>query len=334
LARDGLRRVVKLMPEHELIWIARNGAEAVQKARENRPDLVLMDLIMPEMGGVEATRLIMTHAPCAILLVTASANDRLSTVYDAMSHGALDVVTTPTLGWEGQLEGAKPLLAKIRMIARLLGLANQKTVLPALPEKRPAADAALPDGVPRVIAIGASTGGPQALAELLAQAPPDLAAAVLIAQHVDMEFAGGLAAWLNDRIPLPVELAREDCAPQAGAVYLAGTRDHLVVKANRRLGYVAEPLDYYYRPSADELFKSVARHWPAKGAGVLLTGMGRDGAAGLLALRGSGWHTIAQNEASCVVYGMPKAAAQCGAACEVLPLDEIGRSLYSRFVRF
>jgi two-component system response regulator WspF len=174
--------------------------------------------------------------------------------------------------------------------------------------------------------MGASTGGPEALARVLRALPATFPGVVLIAQHIASEFAPSLASWLQRACPLPVRLAGAG-VPSLGQVLLAASNDHLVLRPDRRLAYTAEPAENPYRPSVDILFESVAAHWPRPGVAVLLTGMGRDGAAGLLRLRQAGWFTIAQDEASCVVFGMPRAAVESGAACQVLPLDAIGPSL-------
>ncbi len=283
---------------------------------------------MPVMNGVEATRRIMQSHPCAILIVTVSTSRNLSMVYEAMGHGAQDAVNTPTVGLDDELGGAQTLLKKIDTIARLLGLARPRPE-PTPPTAKPS-QADTPGELPPLIAIGASTGGPQALAKLLAVAPTDLNAAVIVAQHIDLEFAPGLVQWLSLQTPLPVELAREGQTPKAGQILVAGTNDHLVLTGNHTLSYTPHPTEYSYRPSVDALFESLARHCPAKGSAALLTGMGRDGSRGLLRLRQEGWRTIAQDENTCVVYGMPKAAALLDAADKILPLEEIGPTLFAR----
>ncbi len=143
-------------------------------------------------------------------------------------------------------------------------------------------------------------------------------------QHVDAQFAEGLADWLGSQIRLPVRLARDGDRPQTGVVLIAGTKDHLVFAGSGRLGYTAEPIDTPYRPSIDVFLKSIPRYWHGKVVGVLLTGMGRDGAEGLKVLHATGYHTLVQNEATCAVYGMPKAATELKAASEILPLEKIG----------
>jgi two-component system response regulator WspF len=291
MAVEALRRVLATVPEYELVWVARDGAEAVAKSRAQTPDLILMDLLMPVMDGVEATRQIMTYSPCAIVVVTASVNRYASKVFEAMGYGALDAVCTPIFGLSGNTEGAAGLLAKIAIIGKLLGKsAGQKHR-----SISPAKQFRLPNQTLPLVAIGASTGGPQALATILSQLPESFSAAIVIIQHVDVQFALSLVKWLNPQTPLTVELANLGCQLAAGKVLIAGTNDHLVWGANGTLMYTKEPRDYSYRPSVDVFFKSCAQHWPGKGVGVLLTGMGKDGAAGLMSLRSAGWHTIAQD---------------------------------------
>jgi two-component system response regulator WspF len=181
-----------------------------------------------------------------------------------------------------------------------------------------------------LIAIGSSTGGPKALAAVLSRLPANFNAAIVVVQHVDAQFAPGLVDWLNHQVSLPVRVATVGDRPTKGTVLVASTNDHLHLRADLTLGYIKEPIDYPYRPSVDVFFKSVAQHWNRKGTAVLLTGMGRDGAEGLNTLRFQGWHTIAQDKDSCVVYGMPKAAAELNAAIEILNPEAIAQSLIQR----
>ena len=178
-----------------------------------------------------------------------------------------------------------------------------------------------------LVAIGASAGGPAALATVLGGLPGNFPAAIVIIQHVDDKIAPGMAEWLRQYSALPVRLAAEGDRPVAGTIFLAGTSDHLTLKAPDRLGYTAEPRDFVYRPSVDVFFQSVSRLWRGEAIGVLLTGMGRDGAVGLKALHSQGRYTIAQDEASSAIYGMPKAAAMLGAAVDVLPMESIAQRL-------
>jgi len=324
IAVEALRRALALAPEHEVVWVAGTGRDAVTLCARQPPDLVLMDLIMPEMDGVEATRRIMAESPCTILLVTASVDANRARVFEAMGHGALDVVDTPVLG-AGDLSGAAaPLLAKIAVISRLIGgkdlsNGNASRVAAGSSARR------------RLVAIGASAGGPAALATVLRALPRKFPAAIVIVQHVDEQFVAGMAEWLGQHSALPVAVAREGDPPRPGAVLLAGTGDHLTFKTAGRLGYTPEPTDYVYRPSVDVFFHSMCRLWPGDAVGVLLTGMGRDGALGLKALRRQGHLTIAQDRATSAVYGMPKAAAALEAAVDILPLDRIAPRLVDAF---
>jgi two-component system response regulator WspF len=327
LAVEALRRVVTSMPDYTIAWVAWHGAEAVEKCAADTPDLILMDLIMPGMDGVEATRQIMAASPCLILVVTATVHGNTAKVFAAMGYGARDVVNTPVLGSDGQVEGGAALLDKIALLGKLLApTARQEPHRPT----RPAAHAPARH-LPPLVAMGASTGGPAALACVLSGLPASFPAAVVIIQHVDVQFAAALADWLRAQTALPVRLAQEGCRLEAGSVWLAGTNDHMILTPQQTLSYVAEPHDYPYRPSVDVFFKSLINngpaHWPARAAGVLLTGMGRDGAEGLAGLRRAGWYTIAQDQASSVIYGMPKAAAEAGAAVQVLSLEVIATTL-------
>ncbi len=180
-----------------------------------------------------------------------------------------------------------------------------------------------------LVAIGASAGGPAALATMLGALPKDFRAAIVIVQHVDEHMAEGMAAWLGQQCVLPVRVAMEGDRPTPGVVLIARTSDHLVLKTANRLGYTTEPRDYVYRPSVDAFFQSVKSRWEGEVVGVLLTGMGRDGAQGLKALRDQGRYTIAQDQESSAVYGMPKAAAAIGAAVDILPMKQIAGRLIS-----
>jgi chemotaxis response regulator CheB len=317
LAREALRRVIATKPQHRIVWSAPNGEAAVAACFRERPDLVLMDLSLPEMDGVEATRLIMSAAPCAIVLMTEDIGANAGRVYEAMGYGALDVVTVPEAGpREASAESAR-VLAKIETIRKLVVAGAAVS-----PRRRASSKDALE---PDLVAIGASAGGPSALAVLLAGLPKSFPAAVVIVQHVDQQFTEGMASWLSGHSSLPVRVAREGEAPARGAVLLAATQGHLSVNRAGRLGYTPEPAGYTYRPSIDVFFRSVSRNWHGRAVGVVLTGMGRDGALGLKALRDAGWPTIAQDERSSAVYGMPKAAAALGA--DVLPLEQIAARL-------
>ncbi len=288
MAVEALRRALAFEPAHQVIWVANNGADAVRQCAEDIPDLILMDLIMPVMDGVEATRRIMAESPCAIVIV---------------------------------------LLRKILNISWLIGQSGSRVRSVATPEGNGSTRQ-------KLVAIGSSAGGPAALESLLKGLPVNFPAAIVLVQHVDQVFAAGMAEWLGSACGLPVRLAREGEPPQAGTVLLAGTNHHIRLLQNLQngtLAYTAEPVNEIYRPSIDVFFESVASYWKGDAVGVLLTGMGRDGAQGLKLMRERGYLTIAQDQDSSAVYGMPKAAAAIDAAVEIRSLNRIAPRLLEIF---
>lgn len=326
IAVEALRRALAFEPAHRILWVAGDGAEAVTRCAEQTPDLILMDLIMPVMDGVEATRRIMAATPCAIVIVTVDRQQNVHRVFQAMGHGALDVVDTPAIGAGNPREAAAPLLRKILNIEWLIGQRTARERVAAAPARVAPARGGL-------VAIGSSAGGPAALEMLLRALPRDFPAAVVLVQHVDQVFAAGMADWLSTASGIPVRLAREGEQPQPGVVLLAGTNHHIRLLKDGSLAYTAEPVNEIYRPSIDVFFESVARYWSGEAVGVLLTGMGRDGAQGLKTMRERGYLTIAQDQASSAVYGMPKAAAAIDAAVEIKPLSTIAPRLVEVFAQ-
>lgn len=306
-----IRHALGANHDHHLAWTAHTGGEAVRLCAEHLPDLVLMDLDLPQLDGIEATRSIMAASPCAILIVTAAPHDKLARVFRALGAGALDVAAAPTPASGG---GHAELLAKIRIIARLVACDG--------PDHGP--------GPRKLVAIGASTGGPLALARLLGtwRLPADTAAVVI--QHIDNDFAGRLVHWLAQQSCSPVRAIAGGERLRAGTVHVAASDRHVRLSPDERLVYDANPRDAIYRPSVDVFFQSVALAWRHAATGILLTGMGNDGASGLLALRRAGHETIAQDQASSAVYGMPRAAAKLGAAGKIMSLDDILATLLAR----
>lgn len=347
IASEVLRRVILRAGMHDVAWIARDGADAVARCEQDKPDLILMDLFMPKLDGVQATKQIMSKTPCAIMIATAKVEEHAGKVFEAMGAGAVDAVSIPVFTDSERLEDARELLGKIETINRLVGVpagsrSRKAEVRGQKSDCRPTAS------VPRaenLIVIGSSAGGPPALTTILGALPADFPAAVVIIQHVDKQFAHGLTAWFTAHTKLQVRVAQEGDRLEPGNVYLAGQDRHLVMFSPTQLGYTSVPVESSYCPSVDVFFRSVAKFWPApsrgmqskgqrlsenrrgKAVGILLTGMGRDGAEGLKALRDAGHHTIAQDKGSSAIYGMPKAAVDLDAAMEILPLDKIGPRL-------
>ncbi|MBE9503887.1 MAG: chemotaxis response regulator protein-glutamate methylesterase [Proteobacteria bacterium] len=328
MAVEVMRRIITTVQGYEVAWIAKDGKEAVSRCADDVPDLILMDLIMPEMNGVEASRNIMANSPCPILVVTASVTANAAKVFEAMSVGALDAVSTPILGTSGEADGKNELLKKIRTIGKLIDADRKKTSLNLSVSPKPdTSDKCL-------LALGASTGGPAALIKILSTLPKDLPAAVVIVQHVDENFSQGFADWLGEYSKLPVRLAMDGDRLNHGTVLVAGTNNHLYINERSCLVYKENPLQTPYRPSVDVFFNSILKNWGGKAVAALLTGMGKDGADGLLQLKQNGIYTVAQNAETCRVYGMPKAAVELNAAVDILPIDDIAEALTKKILAY
>ncbi len=307
-----LREIIGSTP-HSIAWIAHDGDDAVARCATDQPDLIFMDMAITGINGVEVTKAIATSAtPCSVLLVTESLVESAAMVFEVMGAGALDVVETPKTA----VDGAE-LLAKLRRIEKLLGLKTAQPIS-TVSVGRPAAKINL-------LAIGSSTGGPNAVAEVIKSLSADFPAAVVVIQHMDEAFAGGFVEWLSTQTAMKVKAAKNGDQLQHGTIYVAATNNHLICDAIGRLKYTEQHQEIVYRPSVDVFFNSLDRYWKDNLLAVLLTGMGRDGAEGLLRLRKKGVYTIAQDQATCAVYGMPRAAAEIGAAETVQPLDNISR---------
>ena len=334
---EALRRLIADTPGFQVAWVALDGESAIQKYRDHPVDIVLMDLIMPGLDGVETTDALMKIRPCAILVVTATVTGNRELVYAAMGKGALDAVNTPDAS---SPTGIAEFRRKLLTVSRLVKSAAKHT-LPAQtpsPFARPSASSARrpiashPDNrTPTLIGIGASTGGPQAIATILRALPPDFNAAIVIVQHLDRQFVPGLQRWLQRETQLPIRLAAEDEPLHRSGVWLADCENHLIIRPAKDSGlhlhYTEEPLDTPHRPSVDTFMESLAQLRGIHRCGVLLTGMGADGAIGLLALHESGAPTFAQDPASCVVYGMPAVALKLGAVQEPTLLTDIAPRL-------
>jgi two-component system response regulator WspF len=299
--------------EHRVLWTAGSGPEAIRLCGENLPDLVLMDLVMPGMNGAAATREIMRTSPTGILVVTASVAVNCALAFEAMGAGALDVIATPALG---SREGRQQFLNKISQLASIITDHGR----PHPPPTAPLSDVARhPQGASdKLVAIGCSAGGPAALAGILGEVGPLGRAAMVIVQHIDARFIEDLATWLKGFSKAPLQLAKEGEFIEPGCIYLAGKDGHVEAHSNSRLRYDPELRGLAYQPSVDVFFKCIARSWRGRAMGIVLTGMGRDGSSGLRAMREAGFLTIAQDEKSSAIFGMPKAAAPY--AAEILPL--------------
>lgn len=320
-------------PDITIVGEADNGQRAIELCQSLRPDVMTLDMCLPIMSGLSATEYIMAHCPTPILIVSASTNrGELFKTYDALAAGAVDVLEKPRgdasdVDWDQKLISAVRLVAKIKVITH----PRARLALTRSPHSSPpvAREPGSPSSAPiSVIALGASTGGPSALVSVLRDLPSQRGLLILLVLHIDEPFGSAFAEWLSEQTPHAVRFAQggEPLEAPESRVLMAPPGRHLVAEG-ARLGLSNAPERHSCRPSIDTLFESLARHAAPHCGAALLTGMGRDGASGLLVLRQAGGFTIAQDEESSVVYGMPREAALLGAATRILPLAEIGRCL-------
>jgi two-component system chemotaxis response regulator CheB len=329
LTRAVVRDLLARDPGIQVVAEVGDGQAAVEQTVRLQPDLVIMDVMMPVMDGIEAVAQIMASAPTPILMLSASTDPTDSrSAFSAIRLGALDVMAKPAgVTTDAFSQLADLLIAKVRSLSRIRVMHHFRPTRQPVPQV-----AVVPGGPRRILAIGTSTGGPKAVMQLLKELPVSFGAAVLIVQHIADGFAAGFADWLDREVPLPVALAREGEVPPPGRVLVAPNGTHLTVNGGGRVVLRQSPPLHNCRPAVDALFLSLAE--AGRGAdtvGVVLTGMGTDGAAGLKALHGQGAFTVAQDQASCAVFGMPKAAIDRGAVDQVLPLAAIAGAVRPLF---
>jgi len=322
--RELLRHLVGADPRLEVVAAVESAEEALRVLDTASPDVISMDIRLPGMNGFEATVEIMTRRPTPIVVVSASVEDEtLKISMNALRAGALSVVEKPVgtghhdyAALAGRLCNQLASMSQVKVIRqridRGLRFGHAPAPVPTRPRTGPFA----------AVGVVASTGGPNALASLLGGLPGDFPLPVLLVQHITGCFLEGFVSWLGTQSPLKVRAATEGELPVAGSVYVPPADVHLRLVGGRLRLVGAEPV-CLQRPSGTVLFESMSRGLGPAGLGVLLTGMGEDGAQGLLRLRDAGGYTIAEDESTAVVFGMPGAAVRLGAACEVLPLPEI-----------
>jgi two-component system chemotaxis response regulator CheB len=317
LFRELLSGVVTADGGFELAAVAKDGDEAAKMARQHRPDVITMDLNMPEADGFAGIARIMAETPTPILVLTASPTEAAG--FKALSLGALDILEKPRADADLReygrvLRTRLRLLAGVKVIRHPRGLRERKPTAPRRAEP------------PELVAVGASLGGPRALATILKRLPASFPIPVVVVQHIADGFTAGLAGWLNQETQLQISEARDGEPLRPGRVLLAPSGRHLVVTRGQAHLSDAPPVDTF-KPSVTPLFLSIAHHYGRRACGVLLTGMGRDGAEGLKAIKEQGGTTLVQDEATSAVFGMPRAAMELGAADRVLALDDIPRVL-------
>jgi two-component system chemotaxis response regulator CheB len=346
--RKRLVEVLSEDPDIEVIAEAVDGKQAIDLCLQLQPDVISMDIMLPVMSGMAATEYIMAHCPTPILVVSSSFNrGEMYKSFEALSAGAVEVLDKAGVeeedgAWEKRLISTIKLVSRIRVITHPRGRLSTEYASHSAPTISPVAvrltapvsppSEVGPPSAPgqplRVLAIGASTGGPAALVHVLNSLPADMVVPILVVVHISEPFATAFAEWLDGVSPRRVRYAVDgDRLEAVNGVLLAPPDRHLILGDNSRLRLTSDPERHSCRPSVDVLFESLARQCGSSAAACLLTGMGRDGATGLLEMRRAGGYTIAQDEASSIVYGMPREAALLGAAEKVLPLTQIGPAL-------
>ncbi len=326
-AREIIIGILESDPEVKVIGEARNGKEAIELTNRLKPDLITMDIKMPVMNGLEAIKYIMAYSPTPIIVVAQSAFDQGDKfIFDALELGALEVLEKPSPNeWKTFPKIGVKLIKEIKSMAKIPVITHirGRKKIPESERKVPAGK----EHLSKVVAIASSTGGPKALLKVLSKFPQDFPAGVLIVQHITEGFVKGLTGWLNTKCEIDVKIACDGEKVNRGVAYVAPCDSHMVIKKDGRIGLNNEPPVSSLRPAADILFYSVAEYYGKNAVGVILTGMGRDGAKGLKVIKGSGGKTIAQDKKSCLINGMPKAAIKIGAVDKIVPLDLIAEEI-------
>ncbi|WP_153555256.1 chemotaxis-specific protein-glutamate methyltransferase CheB [Roseimaritima sediminicola] len=333
-AREMLAAIMQTDPDIEVLGFAINGREAVAKAKELRPDLITMDVNMPEMDGFEATKEIMIEVPTPIIIISSSARTKeVGTSMRALEAGALTVISKPTGVLQPDFhQQAREIIRNVKALADVIVIRHRRRRDTATSVVREMT-AAMPPPVRtqrrdvRCVGIVASTGGPPALARLLRPLPATFPVPIALVQHIVPAFGDGFVSWLNSVVELRVKMAEDRELLQAGTVYVAPQDYHLAVDRGGRVCLCDEPEIGGFRPAGDYLFRSLAEAFQDRGVGVILTGMGQDGVEGLRALHARGGQTIAQDQDSCVIYGMPRAAVREGVIDHQLSLEQIAAHL-------
>jgi two-component system, chemotaxis family, protein-glutamate methylesterase/glutaminase len=335
VCRELLISIFQTSPDFEVVGVARNGLEGLRLAKRIMPDVITMDVFMPHMDGYQATQQIMEQYPCPIVMVTNRLHRGANQLtFNALQAGALSIIHKPTVNdppasFQQLLQQVR-LMAELRVVRRRpLSTRSPATVEAARQSGMPAlkADRSHPQLSVKVVVMAASTGGPTALAHILGDLPADFPVPIFVVQHITAGFETGFVKWLNTKTNLTVRSAEAKQWPRAGEVWLAPDGHYLVVDQQGYLILKKRVIGPGPGQAADHLFTAVAQVYGRQAIGVILTGMGRDGAAGLHAMHQTGAYTIAQNEESSVIFGMPAAAIQLGAASQVQPLTNIAGTI-------
>jgi two-component system, chemotaxis family, protein-glutamate methylesterase/glutaminase len=316
--REFLLQVLKKEPDMRVIGLAENGEQALTILKDKKPAVIMLDMIMPKMDGFEAARRIMETTPTPIVIVTASYEpDQVAATFKALEAGALAAVPKPN-GF-----GHRDHEASVRTLIRTVRTMSEVKVVRRRPRAATTERASGFNGTAKVVAIGASTGGPIAIQEILSALPLEFPAPILIVQHMASGFVPGFVRWLSQKSPLPVHIALGGERVQAGHVYIAPDDLHLRIDGSFHIVLGDDEPINAARPSVSCLFRSVAETFRDKAIGILLSGMGKDGSEELKLIRDAGGITIAQDKETAIVYGMPGEAVKIGAAAHILAPDRI-----------
>ena len=330
LMRKLIPTILERDPSIEVVGTAMDGSFALKKIEEFRPDVITLDLEMPRMDGIETLRTIMRRAPVPAIVFSTHSKEGAYATLKALALGAVDFVTKPKDAAAGHLDAiAVQLIDKIKVAKRVVGRKLPPAVVPLDPVKQKKREQAQ-SPANRIIAIGISTGGPNALQYVLSQIPADFSASIVIVQHMPEGFTDMFARRLDECSAITVQEARSGDLLLAGRALICPGNRHIMVRRMPR-GDIAVLSDNLpvngHRPSADVLFHAVAQEFGPASVGVIMTGMGEDGAEGLGAIKTAGGLTIAQSEDTCVVSGMPRAAILKGHADKIVSLDALGAFL-------
>ncbi len=320
LVRDLIKMMIQGDQELETVGEAANGLEAVEKVRLLKPDIVTMDIEMPVLDGLQAIERIMGENAVPILVVTSRGDAK--TAYAAISKGALDLVVKPDVSIEAAQEFTDRLrlLSKVKVLTHLSGRHRGRRATDLAPTL-----SAAPTDV--VVAIAASTGGPDALSIILSRLPALFPAPIVIAQHISDGFVNGMVDWLRTLSRVEVKVAADGEALQPGVAYVCPSENHMRISPARKIAFIARHAKDVFRPSCDTLLASVAESCGEKAVGVILTGMGNDGVAGIQRIKEAGGATLAQDEKTSVIFGMPNLAIESGFIDCVLPLEAVASEI-------
>lgn len=324
-----LKRMLAKSQDIEVVGTAANGREALKLIPQVQPDVICTDLHMPVMNGLELTREIMAAYPRPILLVSISAYESSLSAFEVLEAGAVELFPKPEANFERDYEKMAPqLILKIKILAGVRVFTRPRTdttgAMAAVARQEQSAAIRIASSRVRIVVIGASTGGPAALQATLTQLPADFSLPIICIQHINVGFLQGLVDWLSPQCRVKIETASAGEFPRPGTVYFPQDGTHLQFDQEGRFVVSSEPPVGGHRPSITLTMRSVARCYGSGAFCVLLTGMGKDGAEGMQDVKKAGGITVAQDEESSVVFGMPKSAIEMGAAEHVVPLNAIG----------